>query len=245
MSLNQMNEQFNDALQTYYPKFGKMWGFCYAVATSLLLRFIRWRKKWFGGRILMNERIIEYPQVLRWIRPAGTVLDIGCVSSRLPLQLASLGYEVYGVDIDDYPLTHQNFHFFRHDVFRWSPPVQFDIVILLSTIEHMGLGAYGELKRDRADHELVGRICSWMKPGGQILVSVPFGRPGLTRKHRIYGFSQLQELFPSFHFQWVDQCYFMRVGGNWVPSSAEALREIESPSLPVNGVAVLNLEYRP
>ena len=98
MSLNQMNEQLNDAFETYFPKFGPLRRFAYKLINLLLLKGLRLRTRVFAGCLLVNERIVEYPQIFQWLRPGSVVLDIGCVTSRLPIQLASLGYEVHGVD---------------------------------------------------------------------------------------------------------------------------------------------------
>ena len=240
MSINQMNEQLNDAFEAYFPRLGLLKRIAFrAVNVSLLMGF-RLRTRLFGGRLLINERIIEYPQVFQWIKPEGVVLDIGCVSSRLPIQLASLGYEVHGLDMRPYPFSHPNFQFHKADIFEWSPGRFFDIILLISTLEHFGLGDYGDLVLPDADKNAVERISSWLAEGGQLLVSVPFGRAGVTKKHRIYDLKRLEYLFSGF--KWIDQKYYKRVEGVWFPSSAEQLREVASPEIPVNGVAVLNLQ---
>ena len=81
-----------------------------------------------------------------------------------------------------------------------------------------------------------------MKKGGQLLVTVPFGKPQITPKHRIYDLARLQYVFPETAFKWNDQKYFQRISEQWIPSTAEKLKEIASPKLPANGVALLNLE---
>lgn len=239
MSLNQMNEQLNDAFETYFPKLNPVTKWPHRATTLALSQGLKWRARLFGGQLLINERIVEYPQVLRWIRPQGRVLDIGCVSSRLPIQLASLGYHVEGVDTRAYPFTHPNFEFHQTDLFKWSPSQPFDIILLISVIEHFGLGGYGDLVLPDADREAVGKIAQWLAPGGQLLVSLPFGQAGITTKHRIYDSARLALLFADF--TWVDQVYFQRVNGAWLPSSAAALSKVASPDLPPNGVAVLHL----
>jgi SAM-dependent methyltransferase len=241
-SLNQWNEQLNDAFETYFAKseFGPCRQLAYKAMSVSLLLGLRLRIQAFGGRVQVNERIIEYPQILRWIRPHGTVLDVGCVSSRLPIQLASLGYDVHGVDTRSYPYTHPNFHFHRADIFEWVPQQPFDVVLLVSTLEHLGLGEYGDLALPEADREAVERVADWLSPKGQLLVSVPFGKAAVTKKHRIYNLERLRFLFSSF--EWVDQAYFQRVEGQWLPSDENRLRDVASPELPVNGVACLNLQ---
>lgn len=242
MSLNQMNEDLNDAFETYFhPKQGHLKNLIYRVLNSLISNSLKLRTKLLNGRVLVNERIVEYPQILRWIRPEGVVLDIGCVTSRLPIQLASLGYKVHGVDTRIYPYTHPNFEFHKADIFEWSPQQHFDIILLISTLEHTGLGSYGDLTLPEADKEAVTRISKWLSHDGQFLVTVPFGKPEIVKHQRIYDLERLQYLFSDF--EWVAQKYFRRLEGAWLPSSAEELRDIASPGFPGNGVAMLNLRH--
>lgn len=242
MSVNQMNEQLNDAFETYFPKLNPWTVWPYRASTVALSLAFKLRTWLFGGQLLMNERIIEYPQILRWLPPPCTVLDIGCVSSRLPIQLASLGYKVHGLDVRPYGFSHPNFSFHRGDLFQWQPPHLFDVIVLVSTIEHFGIGGYGDTKLNDADVQALQKIAEWLKPGGQLLVSVPYGKAGITPKHRIYDQARLAMLFQAF--EWVDQVYFERIHGAWLPSDPIALQKVESPALPPNGVAVLQLRSK-
>lgn len=238
-----MNEQFNDAFQTYFPKLHGLKGVVYRASTSTILRAIRMQRRVLGGELKINERILEYPYIFNRIRPSGKVLDIGCTSSRLPIQLASLGYETHGVDLLDYPFAHPNFHFHKEDIFEWEPKEKFDIIILLSTIEHFGLGVYGDDPRaGDMDKRAVERIASWMKPGGQMLVTTPFGRPRITPKHRIYDEKRLAEVFPTALFARADERYFERKGMHWMPSTKERVAGLDSPENPPRGVVAFDLQ---
>lgn len=240
MSLNQMNEKLNDAFETYFPRFDPIRRFFYLAFSVLVLIGFKLRNWLFGGRVLVNERIVEYPQILRWIRPKGVVLDIGCVSSRLPMQLASLGYIVHGLDIRSYPYKHINFTFHKTDIFSWSPVQLYDIIIMLSVIEHFGLGGYGDLKIADADKQAVEKIAGWLSDKGQLLITVPFGKAAVTKKHRVYNLKRLKSIFSGF--TWADCKFFRRINSNWVPSTAEELANISSLHLPPNGVVLLYLE---
>lgn len=240
MSLNQMNEKLNDAFERYFPHFDPIRRGLYLAFSVLVMIGFEIRNWLFGGRVLVNERIVEYPQILRWIRPRGVVLDIGCVSSRLPIQLASLGYVVHGLDIRDYPYKHVNFTFHKTDIFSWSPPILYDIIIVLSAIEHFGLGGYGDSRINDADKRIVKKIAGWLSEKGQLLVTVPFGKAAITRKHRIYDMERLKCVFRGF--KWIDCKFFRRFNNDWIPSTADELADIASLHLPPNGVALLYLE---
>lgn len=243
MALNQMNEEFNDPFETYFPRMRGVKRALLRLSTSAILGAIRGQRNLLGGQRRVNERILEYPYIFSRIRPGVSVLDIGCTSSRLPIQLASLGYDMHGVDLIDYPFSHPNFLFYKKDIFEWEPGRTFDSIILLSTIEHFGLGIYGDDPRSGdMDKVAVRRIGSWLKKGGQMLVTTPFGRPRITAKHRIYDAARLARVFPASVFRRVDERYFLRQGLHWAPSNADALKDVDSPHNPPNGVVLLDLE---
>ncbi len=242
MAFNQLNEELNDAFETYFPKMNPALRLPYGAATRALAWGMKARTKLFGGQVQVNERIVEYPQILRWMPESGTVLDIGCVSSRLPIQLASMGYTVHGVDTRLYPFTHPNFTFFRSDLFTWTPPRSYDVVCLVSVIEHFGLGGYGDLEIPDADVQAITKIQEWLSPDGTLLVSLPYGKAGVTTKHRIYDAERLDHVFGAF--ERVREVYYQRVNGAWMPSTASTLSTIDSPDLPPNGVAILQLKKK-
>jgi hypothetical protein len=47
--------------------------------------------------------------------------------------------------------------------------------VLVSAIEHFGLGEYGDSVMPDAGRHAVRTIAPWLKDGGQLLGSVPFG----------------------------------------------------------------------
>jgi len=240
--INQMNECLNDAFETYFPRLGPLKMVIYKILSRSLSFGFRFRAKLLEGKLLVNERIVEDPQVFRWIKDDGVILDIGCYSSRLPIQLASLGYRVYGVDIRPYPFKHPNFQFYKADIFEWSPREKFDVVLLISVLEHFGIGDDGSLVFPEADKKAVERISGWLSRDAQLIVTVPFGNAGVTKIHRIYDIERLKYLFSRF--RWVNEIYFKRFEDGWLPCSVEQLKDVSSPGMPPNGVALLNLEYK-
>ncbi len=239
MSLNQMNHELNDAFETYFPVMNPVKRFLFRVLNRGLSTGLQMRRRWFGGTVRVNERIVENPQILRWLGSPCTVLDVGCVTSRLPIQLASLGFTVHGLDGREYPFKHPNFTFHKADLFHWEPDCTFDAVLLVSVIEHFGLGDYGDVTMEDADFTAVDRLKGWIRPGGRLLVSVPFGRAMITPKHRIYDQDRLRKLFNSF--ETTDEMFFRREGNHWFPCSGEDLRDADSSGMPPTGVAVLDL----
>lgn len=66
----------------------------------------------------------------------------------------------------------------------------FDWVVSVSTIEHIGLGAYGDPIHVDGDTMAMERAWEWVKPGGMMYLDVPYevgdGYQVVKRKHRIY-----------------------------------------------------------
>jgi len=67
--------------------------------------------------LIVNERIIEYPFIFQNLnlRKGSKILDFGCWESKLSIELASLGFKVIGVDLNNYEFSHPNFKFIKGD----------------------------------------------------------------------------------------------------------------------------------
>lgn len=177
-----------------------------------------------------SERIVEIPLVLNNIpREKSKILDIGCRYSLLPIQLSSMGHKVYGIDIYPYQRKHPNLHFFRGDFleahFRNN---FFDVVISLSTIEHIGLGYYKEKLNIHADRDAVEKVKRILKPKGTFLLTVPFGKPMDSNWYRVYDRKRIMNLLSSFQIStWK---VFAEKQSSWVPVSIGAAEKIDSSS---------------
>jgi SAM-dependent methyltransferase len=73
----------------------------------------------------------------------------------------------------------------------------FDLVISVSTIEHLGLGRYDDVTLPDGDRLGVERLWRLLRPGGRFMASVPAGRPAVQRGYRTYDAARLREVFPS------------------------------------------------
>ena len=65
MAFNQLNEELNDAFETYFPKMNPAVRLPYGATTRALAWGMKARTRLFGGQIKVNERIVEYPQRFR------------------------------------------------------------------------------------------------------------------------------------------------------------------------------------
>ena len=66
----------------------------------------------------------------------------------------------------------------------------------MHTVEHVGLGRYGDPLDPDGDLKAVGELRRVLAPGGSLLFVVPVGRPRiLFNAHRIYAHAQITEYF--------------------------------------------------
>ncbi len=146
-----------------------------------------------------SEQTIEYPLLFHALpEPPRTVLDFGCVENVLPIILCNLGYEVAGLDFLPYPFSHPRFRFSQHDILTWEPPRDaFDVVVSISTIEHVGLGYSGDPADAAGDKHAVEKLWTALKPGGLLYITLPAGRPTIRRGYRTYDAASVRALVPS------------------------------------------------
>ncbi|MGE0607021.1 MAG: DUF268 domain-containing protein [Pirellulales bacterium] len=74
-------------------------------------------------------------------------------------------------------------------------PTQFDAALSISSIEHDGLGRYGDPINPRGDLRAMQDMRELLKPDGLLFLAVPVGRDALVwNAHRIYGRQRLPQL---------------------------------------------------
>lgn len=132
----------------------------------------------------LHSRCIEYPFAASRIGNAKEILDVGTAQADANwiAWLESLPVEVYATDFDAMkePLDHIVFH--KADV--RNLPFQdstFDKVLAVSVVEHIGLvqcqARSLEVPRasDEGDLEATRELARVLKPGGQLIMTLPFG----------------------------------------------------------------------
>ena len=127
----------------------------------------------------VNERIAEIPYAfgaLAALPPGSRILDVGCAESTVALSLATMGWQVTAVDPRGYPYAHPYLDVVTGYVCDLPDEPVFDAVLLLSTIEHIGIGAYGETVAEDADLVLMTDARRRLKPGGLVVLTTPVAR---------------------------------------------------------------------
>lgn len=139
----------------------------------------------------VNERIVELPfafGALARTKPTARILDIGGAESTFSLAAASLGYTVTVIDLHPVPFSHPNLECIVGKFEDWAPKAgRFDAVFLISTIEHFGLGAYGEATSgEDADRVAVSMVGKMLENDGFLVITAPYGRAKVDGLERTY-----------------------------------------------------------
>jgi 2-polyprenyl-3-methyl-5-hydroxy-6-metoxy-1,4-benzoquinol methylase len=153
-----------------------------------------------------DHRVIEYPWVLAHLpkEPGAIVLDIGCSESLLSHELIARGYRVVGLDLRDCPWKNQRILFFRRNIMHTCLPSGiFDVIIAVSTVEHVGLNQYGQLLLDNdGDILTMQELYRLLKKSGTLLLTTPYiGKAPLridAQGGRLYNCDRLNKLAEKF-----------------------------------------------
>lgn len=193
-----------------------------------------------GGRLVLticSERIVEIPFVHRHLPYPfrGRLLDVGYRESEIVYQAASLGFDTWGIDIRPPVHRYPGVHYITDDVCRYSFPSNFfDVVIALSTVEHIGLNIYGNRIADpNGDLHAVQAIAKMLKPNGRLILTVPFGRRGQTSWYRVYDHQRLLTLLKQAGLRLDTEEYWFQRAETlaWQPGSWKKVEQVDS----VNG----------
>jgi SAM-dependent methyltransferase len=209
------------------------------------LGFAAQRQLWFnpplslayeprGVRLVdVNERLVEVPHAYRALArldPGARVLDVGATESPLALSLAFLGYDVTAIDIRPYPLSHPRLRTVVGPIEEWEGDGEFDAVFCLSTIEHIGLPAYGAERREGADLAAMRRIHEVTVPGGVLVLTTRFGRAGEDEFQRTYDREGLDELLAGWTIDGL--CVVRREDATtWMVAGPEIDEDVEAVAL--------------
>jgi glycosyltransferase involved in cell wall biosynthesis/SAM-dependent methyltransferase len=180
-----------------------------------------------------TERVVEIPWVLSRYRGERRVLDIGYANASgvYLAAMLSLGIpDLHGLDLASSPFT--ALKGVRADIRRM--PYRdgvFDLVLCISTIEHIGLdntryGVRGK-RREGGDVAALAELARVLAPEGRLLVTVPFGRYEEQDWFVQYDLTAWRALVSTAPLRPVEQEVFRLTEQGWVraldPRSTEQL----------------------
>jgi SAM-dependent methyltransferase len=149
-----------------------------------------------------NDRSVEVPWALQRVGSARRVLDVGCSTSDYLADLAARklrrGRRVYGLD-PDAPRPIRNVGVVKGTVVAPPfPPDSFDLILCISTVEHVGLPIYGQREFPHGDTLAMRHMRRLLAPGGRLLLTVPFGRAQVNPWFRVYDRRGLRRITSGF-----------------------------------------------
>lgn len=152
----------------------------------------------------VNERIVELPfalGALATLAPGARVLDVGGAESTLALSAACLGYDVTVVDPRPIAFEHPRLTQVTARLEDWdAAPGRFHAAFLVSTVEHIGLGAYGEGGGPAdADRKALLRVAELLTDDGLLVLSTPFGAAHVDAFERVYDEAGLDALLAGWN----------------------------------------------
>ncbi len=112
------------------------------------------------------------------LRPTGgRLLEVGCGSGRLLVELSKQPWELHGLDVSPTAVREAQ-HVLPQGTFMVSSiedapiePGTYDCIVMVAVFEHV--------KDPRA---ILERLCSWLAPGGLLVIQVPYLGPFLRLK---------------------------------------------------------------
>ena len=201
------------------------------VGPILFHYYLKWNALFSHLRLnaFFSSRFIEYPWTLRNLHLSkGRVLDVGCSGTLFSYELIMRGLDVYGIDVRDYPTKHPSLKFYQTDV-RSNPFPDdfFNRIVAVSTIEHIGLGAYGEPKYNKGDLIVMTELKRILKKNGKILITLPFAdRHYDLRSYRIYDERTLDHLTGNLLVE--EEDFFIRTRWGWFKVPKEEAKKKSS-----------------
>ena len=138
-----------------------------------------------------------------WVESVLLALNVGSV---MTLEYSNLTYgfnetasECEGEGTTSNPLYIKTVNVLGMEVFYKESQNKFDMVFSISSLDHDGLGRYGDPLNPNGDLEAMDKIRSILKPGGLLLLSVPVGPDVVIfNLHRRYGPLRLPMLFKGW-----------------------------------------------
>lgn len=179
-----------------------------------------------------TSRSREYDFVMNNIPSKGNrILDVGSTGSLLPLKLAKTGYDVYVIDVRKYHEKHPNLTVVNTDI-RNTPFSDdfFGVITCVSTIEHIGLGGYGDPKYDGGGESAMEEFKRILKKHGRLILTTPFAGeykvlPWGDAYERIYNYEKIRALFKGWKIL-KEEYYIPKKAKHWIKATREEAEKI-------------------
>ncbi|MFH0853963.1 MAG: class I SAM-dependent methyltransferase [bacterium] len=149
-----------------------------------------------------SDRYIEYPWMLENISISrGRLLDIGSTKGDNLYELLPKTIEINCININEKKFKHKEIKFFKGDIRNtFFPDNYFDCATCISTLEHIGVsGRYGNGEDREGDIKAMKEIRRTVKPGGILILTVPYGIRDVLPINKLYNKKRIEKLLEGFN----------------------------------------------
>lgn len=155
-----------------------------------------------GGFDLDGEKLIDWGWICANLprRPI-RALEIGPGKSPVIPAMLALGYEVTAIDPwDDPSAVVRGINFISGDFNEASFDDAFDVIVLCSVVEHIGIsGRFNSEDDSDGDLRAMSKVAQLLRNDGQLFLTIPVGTDAvLSPWHRVYGRKRLPSLLDGF-----------------------------------------------
>lgn len=157
--------------------------------------------KFKAGQPPASDRYIEYPWLLENINlKSGRLLDIGSTIGDLLSGSLPQDVEIHCLNLNDKKFNSREIKFKKGDIRQSGyPDNYFDLISCISTLEHIGVaGRYGCDEDPAGDFKAMAEIKRILKPGGELLLSVPYGASDVLPINKLYNKTRIENLFSGW-----------------------------------------------
>jgi SAM-dependent methyltransferase len=151
-----------------------------------------------GGFDLVGEKLVDWGWICAHLpRVPSRALEIGPGKSPIIPAMLSLGYHVTAVDASvDSRQVISGFDFIYGDFQGAKFDSKFDVIVVCSVIEHVGLsGRFNAQESPDGDLVAMAGIRSLLAPDGRLFLTLPVGSDAVHKPwHRVYGRQRLPKL---------------------------------------------------
>lgn len=176
-----------------------------------------------------NERVVEVPWLLDRLaaRRSRRLLDVGAADAAYTALLPDLADAVTLLDVRPFsapPGVTVAVGPAQDMPAAWA--CHFDTVVCVSTLDHVGLDAYGQQAEPGALEAAAAELWRVTALGGRLLLTLPVGRDLLTTHpgggQRVCGGATLRRLFPFTRWAWAQMWLWRFDGAAYRPAEAWA-----------------------
>jgi len=191
----------------------------------------------------MDERVVELPLAIRFARvdqpgfilDAGAALNVPVVRAATQHSAVRMVHVTQSADREPMLVEDDRYSYLFGDL-RALPfdDGVFDRVVCVSSLEHVGMdnGRYGaaeELNRE-SWFDAVIEMLRVLKPGGEMLVTVPHGDPDLRGWYQVFGTEQIARLGRVPGIERSEVQYFQYDCG-WARTAFARSREVDAETV--------------